>query len=276
MHMEISDFGKVLSWDEKAFIHVAQILVDADEAERALWLLTDGLPAYYRDNTPPSIVSARNKITMACMTTSSYKDCEADTMFCDSAARGKLLVEQTLRGQLCAKSIKAFNDKGKTPHLIDLGPGEYWLPVGLKACGLKFGYQDLGVNESTKRRSDAKIEIDGHLVQEAIERHTWNGEDPVIFVGLEIIEHLSSTKDLLIECLRITKGVLPDEIHLSTPLYTYHGDAKPIDKLDKNGLPHLRAYTPTEFHLEAVKVFGLGYDWELHLSPVMSLVGRKK
>jgi len=255
--------GQIPSFDERYFLGCAQILVDADEPERAIHLLTKGLPAYYRDNPTPSIKAYIQYIQMALMTGNAYADCKDDSIFCDDTERAKQILNNTLRGQLVVSSIQEYNSYEKTPHIVEMGPGEYWLPIGLKAEGLKFTYQDIAVNEFTKDKS------------KSITRSVWNGTAPLIFCAQEVIEHLTNPHDLAIELMRTTYGQGANEIHISTPLYTYDGSPKPITKLKRNGLPHLRAYTPNEFYSEAIKIFGASYKWELQVSQVMSLVGKK-
>lgn len=256
--------GEIPSFNVSHFLNTAQILVDADEPERALWLLTQGLPAYYRDNTPSEIVEARNRILRGCMTPLSYLDCKDDSIFCETPTRALGILQNTLRGQLVKKSVEDLNAKGLTPHLIEMGPGEYWLPQGLRALGLGFTYKDVAVNEYTKKQS--------YL----IERQEWNGASPIIFCAQEVIEHLANPQDMAVELMRETSGRGASEIHVSTPFYTYDGKPKPIAGIRRNSLPHLRAYTPQEFANEATKVFGTTYKWELQISPVMSLVGTKR
>jgi hypothetical protein len=236
------------------------MLVDADEPERALKLLTDCLPAYYRDNPPIGLVCIRNMIQAALMTPVAYLDCADDSLFCDDPERAKQILNGTLRGQLTKQAVQSY-DK---PHIIEVGPGEYWLPIGLQAEFCHFTYFDVGVNEFTKAKS------------KDIVRTEWDGLAPVIFCAQEIIEHLANPSDLAVELMRATNGAGASEIHLSTPLYTYDGKPKPIVELKRNGLPHLRAYTPQEFIAEAMKVFGPMYQWQFHPGQVMSLVGKRK
>jgi hypothetical protein len=198
------------------------------------------------------------------MTTHAYLDCKDDSIFCETPEKAMQILDNTLRGQLVRDAVKQHNNAGHVPHVIDLGPGEYWLPQGLRAKFLNFTYEDIGVNEYTKQRS------------KTIPRHHWNGENYVIFCAQEVIEHLFHVEDLNIEMMRYTNGKGAHEIHLSTPLYVYDPKPKPIDGLDKNSLPHLKGYTPQEFGNAAIKIFGPAYQWELHASQIMSLVGKRK
>lgn len=258
------NLGEVKSFDEQYFLITAQILVDADEAERAYWLLTQGLPAYYRDNPPERISYFRNQIQMAMMTPLAYLDCIDDSLYCEDPERAKTILEGTLRGQLVKASVDEYNKAGKIPHIVEMGPGEYWLPIGLKKTETKFTYQDIAVNEVTRKKSTF------------LDRTLWREGMRTIFCAQEVIEHLPSVNDMNVELMRATEGHGADEIHLSTPLYTYDSKAKPILELNKNGLPHLRAYTPNEFSIEAMRIFGPAYNWQFYPGQVMSLVGKRK
>jgi hypothetical protein len=94
---------------------------------------------------------------------------------------------------------------------------------------------------------------------------------PIVFLANAIIEHLADPSEIAVEALRHA-GRLPERIHLSTPCYTY--DIAHDEWRTKGGLPHLRAYTPAEFFLEAQRIFP-AYAWELLLEPVMSLRGMR-
>jgi len=255
--------GEIPSFDASYFLLTAQILVDADEAERAYWLLTDGLPAFYRQHTPERIVQFRNKIQMAMMTPLAYGDCKDDSLYCENDDRALEILSGTLRGQLTLQSVLQFNERGIRPHIVEIGPGEFWLPRGLRAKDCAFTYQDIGINEYTKAKS------------KEIERSDWDEIQPVIFCAQEVIEHMASPSDLGVELMRATNGKGASEVHLSTPLFTYDGKPKPILELGRNGLPHLRAYTPNEFIQEAMKIFGPSYQWAFYPSQVMSLVGKR-
>jgi hypothetical protein len=262
--MNQDDIGKVPSFNHDTFIQAAQILVDADEAERAIELLTNGLPAYYRDNPPREILVARCKIIQATMTAPAYMDCADDSVFCESGERAKAILDANVRGQLMKQSVEAKNKEGVKPHIVDMGSGELWLPIGLKEYGLDFTYEDIIINAYTREKS-------AH-----VERTKWDGQAPVIFCALEVIEHLANVKDMAVEMHRHTRGRGAKEIHLSTPMYVYDPKPKPIMKLENNGLPHLRGYTPNEFLRDAAQVFGSEYHWQFVPSQIMSLVGARK
>lgn len=235
-------------------------LVNLDEVERAL-LVLDNVPAYYRDNVPPNLAKLKAEILASLCTTHAYMVSALDTDL--DPAVSPLWIDQTVRGQLVYREVKQYNEKGKVPHIIDVGPGEYHLPIGLKAKGCKFSYESIGVDEK------AKAQAQPYLQDLKLDKTESTWDRPIIFVALEIIEHLPSTQDLVIECLRYAQR-WPERIHLSTPCYTY--DTKPKHWRKPCGLPHLRAYTPHEFSQEAHRLFP-GYRWEHYPAQLTSLRG---
>lgn len=215
----------------QAFLDVANELVRADEVKRALWVL-DNLPAYYRDHEPIQVTDLRDKILKKICTPSSYAINNWDLHMQNDM---HLRMEQSLRGKLIVNDVKYCNKHGFTPHVIDYGPGEYWLPRLLKAKDLQFSYQPIFLHE-------AAYKIAHEMLKDVLRDVPGNG--PTIFVACEIIEHLWNTEDLRIEMLK-TCG-LADIVHVSTPLYTFDFNCADWDK-EKEDLGHLYAFTPREF-----------------------------
>lgn len=203
--------------------------MNADETERALWLL-DNLPAWYRDNEPPKITHVRHEIHKGLMTPNAYSQHQHDQQV--DFEKAALTISATLRGNLIEKEVKDFNQYNVTPHIIDLGPGEYWLPLALSIKNYKFTYQDIGLCPTAKAKAYP-------LIEEHLKPH--NGT-PVILVACELIEHLWNPKDILSDVMRT--GITPDIIHISTPKYSYDINCENWRGRD---LGHLRAYTPKEF-----------------------------
>lgn len=238
-------------------VEYAQILIDHDEVERAL-LALENIPAYYRDNVPEIITNFKNRILKGIYTARTYIKDPGDMNVRETGNKNTLL--GTLRGIIISQEVRRYNALNITPHVIDYGPGDYFIPLGLQEVGLKFSYQDIGINEVAKS-----------LVEPLLKNIPRQKEasSPSIFIANEIIEHLSSTNDILIECIK-ANSEMPERVHLSTPHYTYDLDIKVIEQ---RGLPHLRAYTPNEFIAEAKKLF-YNYNWQLSVGgKIMSLRG---
>lgn len=236
-------------------------LIQHDEVERALMVL-DNLPALLRDRPPMSLVKLRTDIVAALITTHAYMNSGLDSNVREDSAVANL--QYNVRGQMAEAEVRKYNAAGVTPHLVDVGPGEYWIPLGLKKLGLQFTYWDVAVDTNTQAVAHPLLK-DYRFPKEK-RTHL---KQPQIFLALEIIEHLPQPLDLATECLRHC-GEWPERIHLSTPMYCY--DPSPKDWRKPCGLPHLRAYTPHEFHETAKRVFP-GYEWQMYADRILSLRG---
>lgn len=254
MHEQV----KLPFFNLKEFLNVIECYVQSDEVERALWLL-DNLPGAFRDFPPPELVALKKDILAAMITPHGYltSGCDSDVGTFEQSSKSVL---SFLRGILILKEVERYNTRGLKPHIVDVGPGEYFIPLGLKHLNCDFTYYDIAMDPNTGQVAHPLIHD---------KRQAKPDNQPTIFVALEIIEHLPATRDLVIEAQRHCQG-WPDRIHLSTPCYTY--DAAVKNWRRPTGLPHLRTYTPMEFLSEASKLFP-GYSWEIYNHTVMSLRG---
>lgn len=248
------NLGEPRDFSAQPFIAAAEQLMRADESERALAVL-ENLPAYYRDHAPSEVLEMRRAIMESLLTPHAYASVDFDSEV------GRDVLEVLLRGRM----VKATLDQIDKPvHIVEMGPGEYWLPIGLYNRGYQFTYQDISLLQRTGRQA------------RAIVPGVWrsNGppqpEVPRIFVAFELIEHLADPREIAIEAARHCGT--PDYVFLSTPLYTF--DTKP-DWRKLNGQPHLRAYTPREFINTACEIFP-GYKWELEADQIMVLKGSRQ
>ena len=237
-----NDQFKLEFWDSSPFIKAADVLVAADEPMRALQLL-DNLPGYYRDYPPKEILDMKRDIYAKLATATFYQ--KEDTPGIASYEEVKPVAHSFLRYQLVQQDVAKYNQEGKTPHIIDLGPGKYYLPIALKGDGLKFTYQDLGFNG----RSQMSF-LDHH--QDLYVDKAAKGS-PVIFVACENIEHLHHEEDIKAECYRT--GTEPDIVHISTPKYTYDTRQTRLNWREHGDIGHLRTYTLPEFIKVCNKMF---------------------
>lgn len=256
--------GEIEGFTPQPFLDAAELLARSDEPERAL-LILDNLPARYRDAIPLEVETLRLDILSSLITPHAYASVDFDSKVnletCDQ------VLKSLARGNVASSLLEKLNQEGKSPHLIDMGPGEYWLPLGLYKLGFNFTYHDV----SLLRRTGVEARA---LIPEAkIWQETPPANQPVIFIAFELIEHLSHTKELTVEALR-HGGKSPDYVLLSTPMYTFDGSKNKVWR-ERNGSPHLRAYTPGEFFNEANKLFPR-YDWEITHDAVMVLKGIRR
>lgn len=246
---------KDYSFKYQSLIDAALELIRFDEVERALVVLNQ-VPAFYRDHQLLDVERLKADIRKALITPHAYMTADLDQNV--TVEQAKLNLSSLLRGRILQAEMN--NLKDTKPHIVDVGPGEYWVPIGLAEQGHSFTYQPVAMDEKARKAAHPFI---GHLMEAPK-----NGA-PTIYVAHEIIEHLPSTQDLVIEALRYCDG-WPDYVHLSTPLYTFDVQDKHWNK--PCGLPHLRAYTTKEFVLEAQTLFP-GYNWEYRSDAIQSLRG---
>lgn len=247
------NIGEVKDFDTKPFLEAAEWLCRADEPERALRLL-ENLPAYYRDHMPNEVSEMRRDILGSLLTPHAYASVDFDSEV------GRDVLDSLLRGRMVKKTL----DEIKGPvHIVEMGPGEYWLPIGLSQRGYEFTYHDISLLQRTGKQA--------REIVPSVWKNTRPGESdlPKLFVAFEIIEHLADPKEIATEAARHCGT--PDYIFLSTPLYTF--DTKTHWR-KPNGQPHLRAYTPSEFVLTANQIFP-GYKWELEADQIMVLKGTR-
>lgn len=231
-------------WDSKPWLEAARILTAADEPLRALELLNN-LPAYYRDYIPFDILDMKQKILAKMATPISY--IKEDSEDLENLDKLYSAMKDTLRFTLLKRDLEEYNEKDITPHIIDLGPGDYWALRIFSRLKFKFTYSDIGLN--SKRREIVYSETPSiHLGRKDFKQ-------PVIFMACEIIEHLHHESDILIECLK--HEPMPEIIHISTPKYTFDVRQTRKDFELFGDLGHLRAYTPKEFFKTVEKMFPL-------------------
>jgi len=218
-------------FNSKVFTDCAEELLRADETERALWLL-DNLPAFYRDHIPKRVVDLKNEVLSRITTSQFYSKASIED---NLDMNNETKMEDTLRGRLILKDALWFNSQDIRPHIIDYGPGEYWLPIMLNQHKIEFTYEPIFLN--IKAHEKIKPWLEKNISQFP------DSNTSKIFVACEIIEHLWRESDIKTEML--AHGGLADLVHISTPKYSF--DTTCSDWRTKKELAHLRAYTPREF-----------------------------
>lgn len=244
--------GETKHFNVQPFLDAAEQLVIHDDIARALDVL-DNLPGRYREHRPKEVVEMRDTIMRQLMNNADYVTNPYDDFV--SIERGQLAIKTTLRGTVVKNDVEALNKEGKTPHIIDVGPGEYWLPLGLKGFGLKFTYDAISLQPEIERK--AKQFIGDYLVEKAPK------DAPILFVANEIIEHLWFEEEIYQAFVK--KGGYADYVYVSTPMYTF-GEGNPDWRTSQLG--HLRTYTPSEFGNIVQKMFK-GFKWTFMNHPIM-------
>lgn len=260
-HWLSQECGKLEFFDPTPWLQCADILAAGDEPLMALKLL-ELVPGFYRDHYPVLLQEKRAQIQAALTTPAWYV-----TNYHDTKVREELAVstvEGTLRGVNILEDVKNFNIQGLIPHIIDLGPGEYWLPIGLQKLGCEFTYQPIGLCSEAHEKA---IQIIGSRIQAK------RAGRPEIFVACELIEHLHHEADIRSDCARARGN--PDIIHISTPKYCFDGRAERINWSQFGELGHLRTYTPDEFRAAVLKMWP-EYQWTYVDGQPMHMRGLRK
>lgn len=251
------DAAELASFNPELCALYVEMLLIHDEVERALAVI-ENVPAFYRDNLPPALRTLRSEILAARYTATTYVNSPNDAGV--NAGMAVQEMRYMLRGRILEAEVMRYNEAKVIPHIIEMGPGTYFLPQALGQLGYEFTYWDLALNAQAR-------ELTKYLPRQVTPAET----SPTVFLAMEVIEHLADPKEIAIEAAKLCpRG--PDRVHLSTPLYTY--DTKHADWRTRDGLPHLRAYTPMEFLAEAGRLFP-GYHWTLMHDRIMSLRGQR-
>lgn len=251
--------------DWSALKRWVDVLVGADEVKMAESALKN-LPGLWREKRPEWVIETERAILEKKGTPAFYRTNKWDNRV--NPEHALELLRTTTRGQLIEKDVKAFADKKITPHLVDLGPGEYWLPIGLKMAGYPFTYYGIGLHPEAEAK--AKEELTGHW---SPDNQKWGAASPVIFVACELIEHLPEENDLRSDQLRFAPGA--DIIHISTPYGTYDTRRERLEWRKFGDLGHLRTYTPREFADTISKMFP-EYSWAYEAAQPQHMRGVKQ
>jgi len=244
--------------DVTSFLNVANLLIETEDSNLALEFLDKMLPSYWRDFTPTAITNLKNEIRKHKYTNADYATNEGDDI--KSVEHCKNACEHLLRFKIIKEAIKQASPE--VPHLIDFGPGDYTLPIGLNAENLPFTYDAIGLYN--KAREAAKnILVSRWWEDQPVSRPTW-------FIAYEVIEHLENEWEIRQAMNRLETH--PTRVFLSTPLYTY-AEGNPDFRTKK--IPHLRTYTPNEFVSICTRMFP-EYTFGYITSEVQTLIGDLK
>ena len=214
------------------YLDAVESMICADEIKFALTML-DNMPGYYRDYIPDRARQIRAKIYEQCMTVQDYindRDESIEKSEKDHKCKLKDMWKAphfTPRGSIIMDIVKKENDKGNCVNIVELGPYNYWLPVGLDSEGCDFIYTPMSVNSTIKCPIETKTSSDKPIKN--------------IFVCFEVIEHLWN-EDEIVHYFYKTQ-MEPDYVLISTPKYTCgHG----LFNWQYRTLGHIRTWTPQE------------------------------
>jgi hypothetical protein len=248
-----SNIGRPAYFNVEKYLGCVEEMITSDEVQFALDML-ERMPGWFRDNPPRLALAIKERLLKQFFTTIDYAKNGEKIALTKEALK---YLEQP-HGQIVLNKCKELNEKGIAPHIEELAPGNYWLPLGLKEHGIKFTYFGPSLNAGMQDRAQLSLQ---KVWQES--PHT----QCRMFVCFEMIEHMKDPSDIYHHAIK--RGGEFDVVIMSTPKYTYGGG---MGEWHSNDLGHLRTYTPKEFGEFAMKYWPR-HSWVRFDSHVMCLVG---
>lgn len=236
------EIGKPPHFSVDAWLDVVEQYIASDEVELALRLL-DSAPAYYRDHLPERALEIRESLNKALFTPVQYAGVYGGLKVDEQEA----LLGWSHRYEALEREVR----KCERPHIMELAPGAYIVPAGLRSKGLTASYEHISLDHPKPEFT---------MVLRGTQK---------IFVAFELIEHLADPWEIYRNYLRFNREA--DVVMLSTPLYTHASVAR---EWRGKQLGHLRTYSPASFHAIASEMFR-GREWTAETSDVIVLCGRK-
>src|SRR3954469_24850659 len=245
------------------FLDIVEQMIVADETERAL-LMLDNMPGFYRDHVPDRARTLKDRLLRKLYTTADYigsapagqiellRELPADQI-------NDLYMTKLTRAQVALALCQSLNKQGIKPHIHEVAPGSYWLPIGLKKNEVQFTYQAVSLDGG---RNDQIRDFlgDSWAVSES---------DAQIFICYELIEHLANPTEIYQHYLKANRPF--SHVLLSTPKYTV---STAVPNWYDAELGHLRTYTPAEFGQFAHRHWPK-YEWSLYQDEIMVLCGKR-
>lgn len=253
---DLINVGRPSYFDVDKYLSCVEEMITCDEVQIALDML-DRLPGWYRDHVPVAASAIRDRLLRQFFTTLDYS--KNGEMIADEETALTYLSQP--HGQIVFRKCQELNDKGIIPHIEELGPGNYWLPLGLKAKGIKFTYFGPSLNQGMQ--SQASFELGSAWMPSATSSTT-------LFVCFEMLEHMKSTDDIYHHFIKHCSDA--KYIFISTPMYTFGGG---MGDWFNNDLGHLRTYTPKEFGDFAMKYWPR-FSFKRYDGHVMCIEGELK
>lgn len=214
-------------------------MVSADEVITALDILENKFPAYYRDHPTTSMILCRENIYKKILTVQDYYLGEAQLIVMEEILHE---YETTPRYKYVEQLVRGINDQGREAYVCDFGPGQCWLPIGLKHNGLKFKYRPITIT------GDLFLQVRPYLEDVVVKKPEFN--QPQIFTCFEVIEHLFHLGDVYNYYCR--ENLNAEHIVISTPKYCLGGGWK---RDHAEMIAHIRTFTPTELLQYCVKTW---------------------
>lgn len=253
-------------FDKDLYLKAVEQMIMADELIHALYMLNN-MPAWYREHGCIEAAKLKAQLYKTLWAAEDYAH-DPHEQDLNHIAQGKAVNEQFTfpRYPITRDLIKQLNATGVKPHVHEVGPASFWMPLWLLADGCKFTYdcstvQKISLEIAKKHQPLADIWVSS-TGEEATNSHR-------IFLALEVIEHLWHDEELY--QYYVKAGGNFNNVIVSTP----HGCCfNGANDWHTRPLGHLRCYTPKEFGDSAARIFP-NYKWTLYDGILMVIVGGK-
>lgn len=251
-------------FDKDLYLKAVEQMIMADELITALYML-DHMPAWYREHGCLEAAQLKAKLykTLWAAEDYSHDPHEEDlSLIVKSKEQDERFTYP--RYPLTRDLVKDLNSKGIIPHIHEVGPASFWMPLWLMQDGCDFTYDCSTVQKKSLAKAKAFEPLQSKWLKstEAMDKYR-------IFLALEVIEHLWHEEELY--QYYVKAGGNFDNVVVSTP----HGCCfNGASDWDTRPLGHLRCYTPKEFGETCVRVFP-NYKWEIYDNVLMVIIGRK-
>lgn len=221
---------KPTHFDVEHALEFIRQLVSADEVITALDILENKFPAYYRDHPTTSMILCKENIYKKIATVQDYFLGEGQPIVMEEILHE---YETTPRYKFVEQIVRSINDQQREAYVCDFGPGQAWLPIGLKHNGLKFKYRPITITNQLFKEAH-------ELLSDVIAMKP-EFNQPQVFTCFEVIEHLFNLSDVYNYYCR--ENLNAEHIVISTPKYSLGGGWK---RDHAEMIAHIRTFTPTE------------------------------
>ena len=237
--------GQPLFFNVDVYLSAIDMMINADEVKRALWMM-DNLPGYYRANPPAKLLEMKEQLHRKLFTPVQYKGIYKDLVITEEHTKAYWPMHaQALEDLIMEQSL------GKPVHIMEYGPGSFWVPYGLVHKGHVFSYESMGLDNDEFSTLDP-------------EKNAYS-----IFVSFECIEHIWQEWEIYQNYLKFNRQA--DAIVISTPLFTYDGG---MPDWQNRELGHLQTFSPQELFDVVSKMFS-GFQWECRVEKTICLIGKR-
>lgn len=222
------EIGKPTHWDDEVALKFLSMLVSCDESLKAQRIMEEMLPEYFIDYPSQALLMWRKSLNEKIITIQDYYKGETHDI-----SEEKVLKEYQIvpRYKAIEPIIAHINSQGRTAYICEFGPGQCWLPVGLKYGGFKFKYHPITITGDLFK--NGKELISDVLVNKS------EFNQPQVFVCMEVIEHLEHLGTIYNFYCR--EHLDAEHIVISTPKYTLGGGWK---RDHAEMVAHVRTFSP--------------------------------